>query len=89
MDEGATVFGEVIASEQSRTSRLLQRNDEGRLMSETWTLYVWGRKGWTEEATYDNRKDGKHYLDEWREEFPECRFKLVASKTPKGFGGSS
>tara|TARA_R100001086_G_scaffold54804_1_gene24591 strand:+ start:741 stop:896 length:156 start_codon:yes stop_codon:yes gene_type:complete len=42
-----------------------------------WILYLRGQKGWTEEAQYDNQDDGEYYLEEWKQEFPECKFKLV------------
>ena len=42
-----------------------------------WVLYIWGQKGWMEESTYDNQEDAKYYLKEWKEEFPNCKFKLI------------
>ena len=42
-----------------------------------WVLYVYTDKGWAEESRHDDEQDAKQSLDEWRHEFPNCRFKII------------
>ena len=42
-----------------------------------WILYVYTDKGWMEESRHDDEQDARHSLDEWRHEFPNCKFKIM------------
>jgi len=42
-----------------------------------WVLYLYTDKGWAEESRHDEKQDAEHSLDEWRQEFPDCRFKIM------------
>tara|TARA_R110002167_G_scaffold34498_1_gene109831 strand:+ start:141 stop:485 length:345 start_codon:yes stop_codon:yes gene_type:complete len=41
-----------------------------------WSLYKNTDKGWQIEGTYNSKKEAEYYLEEWQEEFPNCKFKI-------------
>ena len=41
-----------------------------------YILFVQTDKGWIEEKSYTNKQDAEYYLAEWKEEFPNCNFKI-------------
>lgn len=45
-------------------------------MNKKYILYLQTDKGWIEEKAYNNKEDAKYYLEEWQDEFPNCKFKL-------------
>lgn len=46
----------------------------------SWVLYVRTDKGWKEESRHDEKQDAEHTLDEWSDEFPECKFMVLEEK---------
>lgn len=41
-----------------------------------WILYVNTNKGWKEESKHDDLLDAEHSLNEWLDEFPNCKFMI-------------
>lgn len=46
-------------------------------MSRIWVLYVNTDKGWKEESRHSDRLDAQYSLNEWLDEFPNCKFKVL------------
>ena len=41
-----------------------------------WGLYLSTDKGFKQEAFYDTLAAAEYYLEEWKEEFPNCHFHI-------------
>tara|TARA_Y100000361_G_scaffold62555_1_gene55001 strand:+ start:678 stop:1046 length:369 start_codon:yes stop_codon:yes gene_type:complete len=45
-----------------------------------WNLYKNTDKGWQVDGSYSSKKEAEYYLEEWQEEFPDCKFKIEENK---------
>jgi len=51
----------------------LTKETDGTLL---WNLYKDTDKGWQVDGSYPSKKEAEYYLEEWQEEFPNCKFKI-------------
>jgi len=45
-----------------------------------WVLYLYTDKGWMEESEHNKKQDAEYILDEWQNEFPNCKFKIIKER---------
>ena len=50
---------------------------ENKFRWEAWVLLVLTDKGWAEEGIYFDEEDAKYYLEEYKEEFPDCSIRII------------
>jgi len=50
---------------------------ENKFRWEAWVLLVLTDTGWRDEGIYFDEEDAKYYLEEYKEEFPDCSIRII------------
>tara|TARA_R110000796_G_C14324653_1_gene408302 strand:- start:85 stop:441 length:357 start_codon:yes stop_codon:yes gene_type:complete len=70
---------EIVNFDKADDDDFVERNKVNMIdnyLEIMWSLYKNTDKGWQIEETYNSKKEAEYYLEEWQEEFPNCKFKI-------------